>query len=87
MDLKDAYDQLKKANKEYHIAVNCEQRAKPRAKKQFHEEAKRIENDVWNIFQSCPVLYEYVPYKGEFFTSFFERDFDVLMDTLDNMKL
>lgn len=87
MELKDAYMQLKEAYEEFHRATYSELRAKPRVKSQFHREANDVKDKVWRIFESCPVLYEYVPYKGEFFTSFFDRDFKTLMNTLDEMKI
>lgn len=35
------------------------------------------------FFQSCPELNNYVPYEGEFFTSFFEQDFKKLIENLE----
>lgn len=53
------------------------------AKRKYKEQADLIVDRVWNIFQSCPELNNYVPYEGEFFTSFFEQDFKKLIDNLE----
>ena len=82
MELKQAYTLLKEVHKDCRLASNL------RSKANLLKEIKRIENRVWEIFQQCPELYCYVPYEGEFFvTSNFRRDFDRLMEKLNEMNL
>ncbi len=87
MELKEAYEQLKDLYDEFESARFSELKAKPNAKHHFHQEANKVKEKVWRVFEFCPILYEYVPYEDEFFTSYFERDFKTLMNTLNKMNL
>lgn len=83
MELKQLFELLKDKFENYKLAVYQESRAKPRFKKKYHDEVNKIENEVWQILKMYPELYEYVPYEGEFFTSFFGSDFERLMKNIE----
>ena len=83
MTTKEAYPLLKEAFAEYKRHRYFEKTSKSNAKRKYKDQAALIVDRVWNIFQSCPELNNYVPYEGEFFTSFFERDFERLIENLE----
>ena len=83
MKIEEAYPLLKEAFTEYKQQRYFEKTSKSHAKRKYKEQTKIIENRVWQLFQSCPELNNYVPYEGEFFTSFFEQDFKKLIENLE----
>ena len=83
MTIEEAYPLLKEAFTEYKQQRYFEKTSKSHAKRKYKEQTKIIENRVWQLFQSCPELNNYVPYEGEFFTSFFEQDFKKLIENLE----
>ena len=83
MTIEEAYPLLKEAFTEYKQQRYFEKTSKSHAKRKYKEQTKIIENRVWHLFQSCPELNNYVPYEGEFFTSFFEQGFKKLIENLE----
>ena len=83
MKIEEAYPLLKEAFTEYKQLRYFEKTSKSHAKRKYKEQTKITENRVWHLFQSCPELNNHVPYEGEFFTSFFERDFEKLIENLE----
>ena len=83
MTIEEAYPLLKEAFAEYKRHRYFEKTSKSNAKRKYKDQAALIVDRVWNIFQSCAELNNYVPYEGEFFTSFFEQDFKKFIENFE----
>ncbi len=83
MELQQAYIELQDLYDEYRKSEFLELKAKPQYKRKYHSKVKDVENKVWQLFQSCPELNDFVPYPGEFFSNNFSSDFERIMEKLN----
>ena len=81
MELKQAYELLKQAHKEYATSAAFENIMKGSARKDHTRKKELIKGRVHSIFHSCSELWNYAP--DYFFSpTDFDGDFDVLMEKL-----